>query len=377
MRTLRRFATGWLAGGAIALCLGAALPPVPLPPPAAPGPEGVPPGWWAELQPLLTGGARCRLKIAPHWLEPGEPARAGSLDAFGIATLQKSRMRVVFGPVKSRGDMRQLLTGPLDGLSSERPDLLVEETFAVDLNGDGRPGDWMLDHGSAPFERLELRGEGGAKGVRPGHTLPAFEAAIDQGANCLESPVWLTQDGIPVLADGPWLQRDRVRWSHPGSPAPREAVPDLQAWQLSALRHWTDRGVKQDGYPMQNLDPLLSPVSLAFGRLRGWADVHAWVDLESLLAFVSFYQTYYTLGEGRLHPEAAARGGRARQVQLVLSLPPSGEGNDAARRASATCLAIGTRAGFLARLTLQSTDGRLLAELARRYPGLQLCLQFP
>jgi glycerophosphoryl diester phosphodiesterase len=40
----------------------------------------------------------------------------------------------------------------------------------------------------------------GASGYRPENTLPAFRLALEQGATGIESDVWLSADGVPVLA---------------------------------------------------------------------------------------------------------------------------------------------------------------------------------
>jgi glycerophosphoryl diester phosphodiesterase len=40
----------------------------------------------------------------------------------------------------------------------------------------------------------------GASGYRPENTLPAFSLALEQGATGIESDVWLSADGVPVLA---------------------------------------------------------------------------------------------------------------------------------------------------------------------------------
>src|SRR3954463_7881973 len=52
---------------------------------------------------------------------------------------------------------------------------------------------------------LEVQGHRGARGLRPENTLPSFEAALDAGANSLETDVHLTADGIPVLIHDPPL----------------------------------------------------------------------------------------------------------------------------------------------------------------------------
>jgi len=44
-----------------------------------------------------------------------------------------------------------------------------------------------------------IQGHRGARGLRPENTLASFEAALDAGANSLETDVQVTADGVPVL----------------------------------------------------------------------------------------------------------------------------------------------------------------------------------
>jgi glycerophosphoryl diester phosphodiesterase len=48
-----------------------------------------------------------------------------------------------------------------------------------------------------------IQGHRGAMGLVPENTLPSFRAAIDAGANSLETDVHLTADGVPVLTHDP------------------------------------------------------------------------------------------------------------------------------------------------------------------------------
>jgi glycerophosphoryl diester phosphodiesterase len=55
----------------------------------------------------------------------------------------------------------------------------------------------------------------GASGYLPENTLPAFRLALEQGADGIESDVWLSRDGVPVLVHDRLLraggQRQSVR----------------------------------------------------------------------------------------------------------------------------------------------------------------------
>lgn len=53
----------------------------------------------------------------------------------------------------------------------------------------------------------------GASGYLPENTLPAFRLALEQGAQGIESDVWLSRDGVPVLVHDRLLRRDGRRQS--------------------------------------------------------------------------------------------------------------------------------------------------------------------
>ena len=57
------------------------------------------------------------------------------------------------------------------------------------------------------LERPVVIGHRGAAATHPENTLLSFEAALDAGAQILESDVHLTRDGIPILLHDPSLER--------------------------------------------------------------------------------------------------------------------------------------------------------------------------
>ncbi len=70
-------------------------------------------------------------------------------------------------------------------------------------------------------------GHRGARAHAPENTLEAFELALRLGANGLESDVWLTADGVPVL-DHDGLLRRRIGRSRPiGSVARADLPPHI------------------------------------------------------------------------------------------------------------------------------------------------------
>ncbi|MER7843343.1 glycerophosphodiester phosphodiesterase [Kitasatospora sp. NPDC096077] len=93
-------------------------------------------------------------------------------------------------------------------------------------------------------------GHRGAPLTAPENTMASFEAALDQGADWLETDVQTTRDGVPVLMHDPTVDRTTDG---------RGAVADLTAAQVAALRVTVGPGAAR---PVPTLAELL-------GRLAG------------------------------------------------------------------------------------------------------------
>lgn len=64
----------------------------------------------------------------------------------------------------------------------------------------------------------------GARAYAPENTIPAFELALKLGVNGLESDVWITSDGVPVL-DHDGVVRRLLGRSTPIAQVPRSKLP--------------------------------------------------------------------------------------------------------------------------------------------------------
>lgn len=129
-------------------------------------------------------------------------------------------------------------------------------------------------------------GHRGARANAPENTLESFELALKLGANGLESDVWLTSDGIPVLDHDGVVQR-RWRPSTPISEVPRDRLPGHiptlgeviercgSAYHLSLDLKTADSGqriidvVREAAPAMLDRVWLCSPVWQTLGSLRG------------------------------------------------------------------------------------------------------------
>jgi len=76
----------------------------------------------------------------------------------------------------------------------------------------------------------------GAKGYAPENTLEAFALGLKLGANGLESDVWVTSDGVPVLDHDGLIKRSRAR-GKPISGFRRDELPEHIPSLTDLLEH--------------------------------------------------------------------------------------------------------------------------------------------
>ncbi len=95
-------------------------------------------------------------------------------------------------------------------------------------------------------------GHRGASAHAPENTLPAFELAVEMGADAIEFDVMLTRDEQVVVIHDPQLDRTTTGTGR---------VPALTA---AEVRRWTAAGSFQDAYPEASV-PLLEEVLDLYG----------------------------------------------------------------------------------------------------------------
>jgi len=97
----------------------------------------------------------------------------------------------------------------------------------------------------------------GARAHAPENTIEAFTLALRLGATGLESDVWLTSDGVPVL-DHDGVVRARLR-SRPISSFPRDQLPD----HIPALTDLFSACGTDYDLSLDVKDPAAGPVTIA------------------------------------------------------------------------------------------------------------------
>jgi glycerophosphoryl diester phosphodiesterase len=95
--------------------------------------------------------------------------------------------------------------------------------------------------------RILVHGHRGARAMRPENTIPAFQYAIDAGADVLELDMAVTKDNVIVISHDPIL--------HPpvcSGPSSRAVIHRLT---LEQLREWDCGAVRNPSFPKQQPIP--------------------------------------------------------------------------------------------------------------------------
>src|ERR1039457_5632840 len=96
-------------------------------------------------------------------------------------------------------------------------------------------------------QAIQVHGHRGARAMRPGNTLPAFEYAISVGVDALELDMAVTRDNVIVVSHDPVLEA-------PVCTGPRQKAV-IHELTLAQVREW-DCGAKQNpAFPKQQVVP--------------------------------------------------------------------------------------------------------------------------
>jgi glycerophosphoryl diester phosphodiesterase len=329
---------------------------------------------------LDDGNAATRVdnRAAPPAGSGLEPA---SSELWNVASTRNAGFPVVVWTVNDKARMTELLRLGVNGIISDRPDLLLEAIREFDANGDGAPGDYLTPDGLVDITKIDAQGHRGARNLRPENTLPAMEAALDSLMTTLETDTGVTKDGVPVLDHDPYVESAKCRrlGAGPAYTAEKEVlVRDLpvEAIQASFVcdRLLADR-------PDQRHDVALSPVSMAFARASKLRHPYVMPTVQQLFDFVAFYARYYSNGAGRTHPEAAKRAKNASRVRFNIETKrnprPEFVHRTVGSEAFVTALGGAIAAnGLEGRADVQSFDFSTLLEVHRRFPAIRTVFLF-
>ncbi|WP_345945183.1 glycerophosphodiester phosphodiesterase family protein [Granulicella sp. dw_53] len=256
----------------------------------------------------------------PPVLSPIDSTLIGTLPTVNVASLHKAGFQVVPWTTNEPEKMRALLALHVDGIITDRPDILQSVLKEERASAAGN------SEQLAYLARVDVTAHRGGRGLRPENTLPSFESGLDQLSNTLETDTGVSTDHVSLIwhdqfyspqscrrADGaPYTLENRVYLSDISSTeAQRTFICDK-------LHIGPTYG--HDAFPDQKNDLNLSPVSVAFAFAKKEHLTNPYVPTyaEQLFRFVAFYTTYYRTGPGKSHPEAAARAANAAKARFNL-----------------------------------------------------------
>jgi len=150
-----------------------------------------------------------------HRLAP--PAGSGltpaASDIFSVTSLRTAGYRTVTWTVNDTPTLNALLALNVDGIISDRPDLLLAAVKAYDANNDGTPGDFLTADGLIDITKFDAQGHRGGRNLRPENTIPALEVALDNLMTTLEFDCGVTSDGVAILSHDPHIEAQKIRRS--------------------------------------------------------------------------------------------------------------------------------------------------------------------
>ena len=233
-------------------------------------------------------------------------ATAADAPLVPVAELQAMGIRVVPWTTNDPEQMRAVIRTGVDGLISDRPDLLQQ---VVREERAARPND-------AKLKQFVVSAHRGGRGLRPENTLPSFESGLDHLATELETDTGVSTDHVSLIWHDQFYNPQSCRRAD-GSAYTLEnriflrdiSSTDAQKTFVCDKLHF---GAEQKN------DLALSPVAVAFAKKEGMPNPYAPTYVAQLFRFVRFYAEYYSTGTGKTMSGAAERAANARTVHFNI-----------------------------------------------------------
>jgi glycerophosphoryl diester phosphodiesterase len=236
-------------------------------------------------------------------LSPGDSSVLGANATVHVGSLHAEGFKVIPWTTNDPEKMKALITLGVDGIISDRPDLLQEVVAKERAAGKG-------------LEGFDVAAHRGGRGLRPENTLPSFESGMDQGGTTLETDTGVTTDKVSLIWHDQFLNPESCRRSD-GAPYTMEnrvyikdiSMPDAQKTFICDKLHFG---------PDQKNDLSLSPVAVAFAKQEKMPSPYAPTNVEQLFRFTRFYANYYRNGSGKNTPHAAERAATGDNIRFNL-----------------------------------------------------------
>ncbi|TCI95042.1 esterase-like activity of phytase family protein [Tenacibaculum sp. M341] len=245
-----------------------------------------------------------------------ESLKNASSELFNVTSLNKAGHDVVVYTVNDSENMNLLLELGVQGIISDRPDLLLTAVENFDGDNNGTP-DYLDANGLIDVTKFDAQGHRGARNLRPENTIPSMEAALDYLMPTLETDTGITLDGVPVLDHDPHIEAAKTR-KLDGTAYEFNDEVLVKDLTLQEIQNTFIADKILDGRPVQTNDLALSPVSVAFANEKGFISPYIMPSLQQLFDFVAFYVAYYKNGAGKNHADATKRWKNAAKVRFNI-----------------------------------------------------------
>jgi glycerophosphoryl diester phosphodiesterase len=292
-----------------------------------------------------------------------------------VPALHAIGIKVVPWTTNDPSQMRKLIAMHIDGLISDRPDLLQQALADV------RKSDPTIPAG------FDVQGHRGGRGLRPENTLPAFEAGLDNLITTIETDTGVTKDHHSILWHDQFLNPESCRRVD-GKPYVYDTAVFHRDATLAELQQtFICDKLHSAKFPDQRNDLALSPAAVAFAAQEHLPSPYTPITVDQLFRFAAFYAEYYEAGPGHGHPDAARRAANAARVHFnletkILPLPDGGQtkphGNEEPttnhtvdpQTFVTTLCGYVTRAHMESRADIQSFDFRTLQLVEEQFPKI-------
>jgi glycerophosphoryl diester phosphodiesterase len=145
------------------------------------------------LQRSKPGLSNCGQKCIPV-LSPADGLISGAHPALDFKAVQAAGFPVVVWTVNNPARIRELIEQRIDGIISDRPDLLRQELVNAQKTA-------LTPDDKAYFTRFDAQGHRGGRDLRPENTLPAFEVGLDNLITTIETDTGVTADHFSLLTE--------------------------------------------------------------------------------------------------------------------------------------------------------------------------------
>jgi glycerophosphoryl diester phosphodiesterase len=305
-----------------------------------------------------------------------KPAESG---IFNVTSLKNAGYPVVTWTVDEKPRMLELMKLGVNGIISDRPDLLWQAVteFNADTTGTGgTPRGWLDADGLLIVSKFDAQGHRGGRDLRPENSLPAMEGALDNLMTTLETDFGLSKDSIPIIKHDPEIDTAKCR-SLDGPFTAAVLIKDLTAAQIQST-YICDKIIRDSAF--QKADTALSPVASAFMGSKG-LPTYAMPTVSQLFAFVDAYVAYYKTGAGKDLPTAAKRWKNAERVRFNIETKTNPRAAYAARTFSPEAFADRVyaeikKANLTDRADVQSFDFRSLKHMQEMHPDIRTVYLF-